>query len=107
MGLGINLPTTLEPTYANLSTAAVLTIKSEELIFFEDEKLSMRELPQRLANSLAALPKEKSMLLVKADAMIPAKDLLRICDLAQQAGFASIQIAAELESSSSQPSYFK
>ena len=95
LGVGIDLPRTLEPTYANLNTAAVLTLKSNNLIFFENEKLSMEELPERLAKKLGQSPQENNILLVKADRGIPAEDLLRLCDLATQAGFASIQIAAE------------
>ena len=96
LGVGIDLPRTLEPTYANLNTAAVLTLKSNNLIFFENEKLGMEELPERLTQKISQSPQENNILLVKADRGIPAEDVLRLCDLATQAGFASVQIAAEI-----------
>ena len=97
VGVGINLPATQEHSYANLDTTAVLTIKNHDLIFFEGEKLGLQQLERRFDDYRQTGEIAKATLLVKADGSVSTQTLLALCDLAQQAGFASIQVATEIK----------
>jgi biopolymer transport protein ExbD len=96
-GSRIDLPRSESEGFLVSSSTAVLTVDRNQLFFFQGAKLSEAGLPGHFRRYLEDLPEEASApsLLVKADTSIEAGVLFRLMDLARQAGFTKIHLAAE------------
>lgn len=101
-GTVIQLPSSRVAEPAGSGPLAVLTVDRNDLYFFEGRKLARNALSERLrafVQSEHMRAGEGPVLLLKADATIPAASLFQIMDAAREAGFTRIHLAAELESS--------
>jgi biopolymer transport protein ExbD len=93
LGLDFSLPVMPAALAGAVSTDVVVSIKGENLAFVAGAKVDFTGLRGYLnerAKGAAAL-----RLLVQADAALTMRDLTEIYDMAREAGFASVQIAAE------------
>lgn len=98
-GVGMTLPSFSGPL-AGKPVAAVLSARSGNMIIFEDSVFTERGLQSylegqnadRKAQGLA--PVDRGVLLVQLDQSVSVQVFLNICELAYNAGFSEIQIAA-------------
>lgn len=73
---------------------AVLTVRRDDLLFFDGRKIAPERLGEVLARYLADNPSDQGLLL-KVDRSTPTDELFSIFEAARSAGFVSVQIAAE------------
>jgi biopolymer transport protein ExbD len=97
-GVNLELPTTREAPLSAILTSRVLTVtenEGREMLIFEGRILNL----ETFANLLADRPTDRQaeVLLILADRDVSMQKLVRICELAEQAGFVSVQLAAEPE----------
>ncbi|MBC2593014.1 biopolymer transporter ExbD [Ruficoccus amylovorans] len=90
-GESIRLPVMDNPAPAGISTLAVLTYKSDEMMILNGRVITL-EGWQRLIERGEVTG--EGVLLVKADAELPMQTLLELAELARQAGYEALQIAA-------------
>jgi biopolymer transport protein ExbD len=77
--------------------SAVLTVGRNELYFFEGKKLAKLTLREHLESFVDTHTGNTApVLLLKTDASIPSSRLFNLMDVARQAGFTEIHLAAEL-----------
>ncbi len=74
--------------------ASVVTMSREGLIFFNDERISLDELPQRLTASVRRA--SDSVLVIEADRRITHEKLIRVYTIAKSAGFEEVLLATRL-----------
>ena len=94
-GLGVDFQVPTMPGSAGeaIPTDVVVAIKGADMAFVQGAKVNFVGLRQYLmerARGAAGL-----RLLVQADAALTTRDLTEVSDMAREAGFASVQIAAE------------
>ncbi|AWT59345.1 MAG: hypothetical protein DF168_00530 [Candidatus Moanabacter tarae] len=94
-GLDVELPKVDSEVLSILPTAAVLTIRENEMILFEGDRVRIGGLEQKLGEYMTEKKIDKTILLVKADQGVKVRILLEIMDLARRSGFSRVQIAAE------------
>ena len=94
-GLNVELPEVGSEALSTLPTSAVLTIRENEMILFEGDRVRLGELERRLGEYMAGEKPEETILLVKSDRKVEVQLLLEILDLAHRSGFTRVQIAAE------------
>ena len=94
-GLGVDFKLPVMPTaLAGASaTDVIIAVKGADLIFVEGAKVDSAGLGRWLMERAKGHPGLR--LLVQADMMLTTKDLTGIYEMAHDAGFASVQIAAE------------
>jgi len=94
-GLGMNFSIPVMPASVEgaVSTDVVISIKGADLAFVEGAKVDFAGLRGHLKER--AKGTSGLRLLVQADASLTTRDLTEIYDMAREAGFASVQIAAE------------
>jgi biopolymer transport protein ExbD len=94
-GLGIDFSVPVVPTALSgaVATDVVVAVKGADLAFVEGAKVNFAGLRQYLAGR--AKGQAGLRLLVQADSTLPASELTEVYDMARDAGFASVQIAAE------------
>lgn len=93
LGVDFKLPLMPEAMLGAASTDVVIAIKGPDMAFVEGAKVNFTGLRQYLFERTRGHPGLR--LLVQADASLTTGDLTEIYDMARQAGFASVQIAAE------------
>jgi len=91
-GIPIQLPKASDHMIQHIETMAVLTSTRDDVFFFDTKCLSINELKPAFIRFLTENPGGYH-LLIKTDRFTPLESFLLICDMAQQAGFQSIQIA--------------
>ncbi len=94
-GLDVELPKVDSEVLTVLPTAAVLTIRENEMILFEGDRVRIGGLEQKLGEYMTKKKFDKTILLVKSDQSVEVRILLEILDLARRSGFSRVQIAAE------------
>lgn len=97
-GVSLALPTTKAEPMDAVATSRVLTVKEVqggEMLIFEGRILKLESFEKALAGFTAGAPGE--VLLVRADRDVSVQLLVRVCELAERAGFQRVQIAAEPE----------
>lgn len=75
---------------------AVLTIDRNELIFFQGLKIPYSQIQPELSGFLAKHPSENAVLMVKADVGMDMRQLFDVFEIAREAGFARVHLAAEV-----------
>jgi biopolymer transport protein ExbD len=93
LGLDFSVPVMPAALEGAVSTDVVVSVKGANLAFVEGAKVDFSGLRSHLnerAKGVAGL-----RLLVQADASLTTRDLTEVYDMAREAGFASVQIAAE------------
>ena len=94
-GLGVDFSVPVMPAAlaGAVSTDVVVSVKGANLAFVEGAKVDFAGLRGHLNER--ARGAEGLRLLVQADASLTTRDLTEVYDMAREAGFASVQIAAE------------
>ncbi len=93
LGLDFSLPVMPAALAGAVSTDVVVTIKGANLAFVEGAKVDFAGLRSHLNERAKGV--DGLRLLVQADAALTTRDLTEVYDMAREAGFASVQIAAE------------
>jgi biopolymer transport protein ExbD len=94
-GLGVDFSVPVMPAAlaGAVSTDVVVSVKGADLAFVEGAKVDFAGLRNHLNERAKGATGLR--LLVQADAALTTRDLTEIYDMAREAGFASVQIAAE------------
>lgn len=79
------------------NTTAVISVLGPNMVFTSEGRMSFSELAAWLPSQVARGGEQESRLLVRADAQVPASDLLRLSDIASAAGFSGVHLALERE----------
>lgn len=79
------------------NTTAVISILGPNMVFTSEGRMSFSELAVWLPSQVARGAEQESRLLVRADAQVPASDLLQLSDIATAAGFSGVHLALERE----------
>lgn len=93
-GLSIDLPSAPQPLVHNEVTEQVLTLKLHNQIFFQGKIYSLQTIEQPLLHALETHTSTTPALLIKMDKNISTEDLLKLCEIAKNAGYAKIHIAS-------------
>lgn len=80
-----------------INTTAVISVLGPNMVFTGEGRMSFSELEAWLPTQVARGGEQDSRLLVRADAQVPASDLLRLSDIATAAGFSGVHLALERE----------
>lgn len=91
-GIRMQLPAAPFTSGARYGTR-VVTLTQEGQIFFDDERMSMAELPAALAKAASWAP---SPLLIEADGRVRHQALVHIYAMATEAGFREVLLATRL-----------
>lgn len=102
-GVTVNLPVVQERYQSSVAAVEVLTVKSDQILLYRGYLLSPAELASLVSRKGYRAPTPDAVLLVKLDRTVSAQTLLRIGELARQAGYGQIQIAAEPPPQARQP----
>ena len=94
-GVGVELVRTGMEAPGSAMPAAVLTIDRNDLIFFQGLKIPESQIASTLAAFLARENVEDPVLLVKADVGMNMSQLFSIFEIAREAGFTEVHLAAE------------
>ena len=101
-GAAVQLPRSQSLEASQSVPTAVLTVDRNELYFFQGRKLARISLESQLREFVQDLEPEEqgegAVLLIKADASIPSASLFTLMDIARNAGFTRVHLAAELKS---------
>jgi len=94
-GLGVDfaVPTLRGAVDGATRTDVVIAIKGVDMAFVEGAKVNFNGLRSYLQKRAAG--ESGLRLLIQADAAFSTKDLAEVYDMAREAGFASVQVAAE------------
>lgn len=93
-GVDVDLAVLGTETLHTTVSRAVLTVRRDDLLFFDGRKITAERLLETLKGYLDANPGDRGLLL-KVDRSTPTDELFTIFEAAQAAGFESVQIAAE------------
>ena len=91
----MELPTGRAPTLSGVSTTSVISVLGPDMVFTSDGRMTYGELERWLPTQVARGGESGSRLLVRADVRVTARDLARLSDMAQAAGFSGVQLALE------------
>jgi|TARA_B110000438_G_scaffold301264_2_gene355706 biopolymer transport protein ExbD len=93
-GVEVNLAILESSSLQTSVSRAVLTVRRDDLLFFDGRKITPERLSETLAAYLAENPNDQGLLL-KVDRSTPTDELFSIFESARSAGFVTVQIAAE------------
>ena len=93
LGVEFGVPSLPAAMTGAVPTDVVVAIKGADMAFVEGAKVNFSGLRQYLIER--ARDRKALRLLVQADAALTTRDLTEVYDMAREAGFASVQIAAE------------
>ncbi len=97
-GTSVELPTSHVLESPESTPSAVLTVGRNELYFFQGKKLARLTLFEHLKEFVDTYRGQGvPILLLKADGSIPSSSLFNLMDIARQAGFGEVHLAAELD----------
>ncbi len=97
-GLSIVLPESTLPDLTGVSAVDVLTVKDRNFIIYRETKYSLATLTQAMgATDFERLP-ENAYLLVRADEGVDMETFIAISQLAREAGYQGVQLAAREQS---------
>ena len=94
-GTTFALPTSSAPAASGMSTTAVISVLGPDMVFTAEGRMTYQELRRWLPTQVARGAELDSRLLVRADARVATQDLVRLSDLAREAGFSGVQLALE------------
>lgn len=98
LGVSFDVPAMVSAMPGAVATDVVIAIKGADMAFVEGAKVNYAGLRRHLGERAQAAREQGRpalRLLVQADAALTTKDLAEVYDMAREAGFASVQIAAE------------
>jgi biopolymer transport protein ExbD len=95
-GTAVNLPASDTMETTKLAPTVVLTVDRNELYFFEGRKLAKATLRDHLESYIKeSNADDQAILLLKADSSITSSILFHLMDIAREAGFREVHLAAE------------
>ena len=94
-GVRVALPATDLRMQHDASAVAVLTIGNQGMLFFDGTVYKLGSIERAFRSHIKAAGAEDCILLVKAQAAMELQLFLDLCQMAQEAGFVQVQIAAE------------
>jgi len=96
-GETIDLPLTSKHDPTGIPAAAVLTVKSDNMLFFDGAILTPEEFGREAGTFLERrnIPPAAAVLLVNLHREASVQTFQRVIDLAREAGFTKVQLAAE------------
>jgi len=94
-GAEVSLVETRTPELGGVMPSAVLTMGRNDLIFFEGKKIAPQALASVFAEYLGNELEPSVVLLVKMDKDLNLEKVFWLFDLAKEAGFERVQLAAE------------
>ena len=89
-GIEVNLPTA-EPAKIDVSDVVTVTVSSNDRIYFENQRVTMNDLGERLSNIHSANP--DAAVLIKADQDIHYGRVVEVLDAARNAGISRLGMA--------------
>lgn len=93
-GLTIELPQSSESKMTGTITNAILSVNEANIIFFEGNIYNLENIEQALAEFVKKSSITNPTLLAKINKGTDVDVFFKICEMAHQAGFSSIQLAA-------------
>jgi biopolymer transport protein ExbD len=93
LGMDFSVPVVAAALSGAVATDVVVAVKATDMAFVEGAKVDFAGLRQYLAGR--AKGRAGLRLLVQADSTLTARELTEVYDMAREAGFVSVQIAAE------------
>lgn len=94
-GVRVDLPKTDIYIQQDASRVAVLTIASGGMLFFAGSVYEQNSIGQAFQRYFENGKSTSSVLLVKAEASMDIQTFLDLCQMAQNAGFSEVQVAAD------------
>jgi biopolymer transport protein ExbD len=94
-GVRVDLPKTEFSIQQDASKVAVLTIANGGMLFFAGSVYEQGSIGQAFQKYFKDSKSTSSVLLIKAEASMDIQRFLNLCKMAQDAGFAEVQIAAD------------
>jgi biopolymer transport protein ExbD len=94
-GVRVDLPSTDLRMQHDASAVAVLTIGNEGMLFFDGSVYKHASIERAFRLHIEEAGKASCILLVKAQATMELQLFLDLCRMAQEAGFAEVQVAGE------------
>ena len=91
-GIDVSLPTA-EPAKIDVSDVVTVTVSTNERVYFENQRVTMENLKERLSNIQAANP--DAAVLVKADEDIRYGRVVEVLDAARSAGLSRLAMATK------------
>ena len=92
-GMRLSLPAIQNPDPLPYSSL-VLTISRDSLVFFNDERVNLDEL--KTVMTRAAFDRSLNQLLIEADEFVQTATLMKVADIAREAGIRDIHLAGRL-----------
>lgn len=96
-GLPLSLPHSTPPTLQSSMASSVLTVSESNMLFFEGHIYNLDSIEQAFRKHLRQTSHPEPTLLLKMNRHSDVQALFNICEIARQAGFHSVQIAATQE----------
>ena len=93
LGMDFDVPVMKGALQGAVSTDVVISIKGADMAFVEGAKVNFKGLHRYLMER--ARKRSGLRLLVQADSSLTTRDITEVYAMAREAGFASVQIAAE------------
>ncbi len=94
-GVRIDLPSTEMRIQHSQQAVAVLTIGDNGMLFFDGAVADVGTIQSGFERYIESSDRSSQVLLIKANAKMPMQDFLRLCELAQAAGFDQVQLAGK------------
>ena len=94
-GVTLDLPKSDSGLLAGVPTTAVMTIREEDTILFQGDRLNISTVGEKMKTYVENAPIHSPILLLKVGRNVNIQELLDLAGKAREAGFISIQIAAE------------
>ena len=94
-GVRVDLPKTELSIQQSASDVTVLTIANSGMLFFAGSVYEQNSIEQAFQKYFDDSRSKSPVLLVKADASMDIQQFLELCQMAQDAGFSEVQIAAD------------
>lgn len=95
-GVQIELPSVSASEISGVPTAAVLTIRSDNMLLFEGHIHTIGSFEAAMRTYFGDKGLADAVLLVKPSKDVSMQTFLYVCEIARRAGFAKVHIAAEV-----------
>jgi len=94
-GVRVDLPDSEMQMLPSHLPVAVLTIGNRGMLFFDGAVFELNSIERGFRKHIEEMPKEDVVLLVKTEGSMDLQLFLKLCRMAQDAGFVQVQIAGE------------
>lgn len=94
-GVRVDLPVSEMQFQPSDKLVSVLTIGNRGMLFFDGSVFEMDTIERGFSQKIEEAPLDEQVLLIKADGSMELHLFLRLCYMAQAAGFVQVQVAGE------------